>query len=203
MPHSFDLAQTAPVLSRDERSHGVLDRRRRPDRVIKVCNDRPLGALNYRASGTLRTQRVRGRPRARLVWHTVNDAVLAYGEARLGDPGAALTLVEALGLDEVASIARPPTTASSSPPPSWTREPRNYWTPCPVAAAKSPPRDSSVKDPRGQPPSPLRYAKAMNNLIKRVKRATFGSRSFRNYRVRALLDAGKPNWSLLATVTPR
>jgi transposase len=44
---------------------------------------------------------------------------------------------------------------------------------------------------------------AMNNLIKRVKRAAFGFRSFRNYRVRALLYAGKPNWSLLATVTPR
>jgi len=44
---------------------------------------------------------------------------------------------------------------------------------------------------------------AMNNLIKRVKRAAFGFRSFRNYRIRALLYAGKPNWSLLATVTPR
>lgn len=44
---------------------------------------------------------------------------------------------------------------------------------------------------------------AMNNLIKRVKRAAFGFRSFRNYRVRALLYAGKPNWSLLATITPR
>ncbi len=44
---------------------------------------------------------------------------------------------------------------------------------------------------------------AMNNLIKRVKRAAFGFRSFRNYRIRALLYAGKPNWSLLATITPR
>jgi transposase len=44
---------------------------------------------------------------------------------------------------------------------------------------------------------------AVNNLIKRVKRAAFGFSSFRNYRVRALLYAGKPNWDLLATVTPR
>lgn len=44
---------------------------------------------------------------------------------------------------------------------------------------------------------------AANNLIKRVKRSAFGFRSFRNYRVRALLYAGKPNWSLLATVIPR
>jgi transposase len=42
-----------------------------------------------------------------------------------------------------------------------------------------------------------------NNLIKRVKSVAFGFRSFRNYRVRALLYAGKPNWSLLTTVIPR
>jgi transposase len=44
---------------------------------------------------------------------------------------------------------------------------------------------------------------AMNNLIKRVKRAAFGFRRFRSYRVRALLYAGKPNWLLLATISPR
>lgn len=44
---------------------------------------------------------------------------------------------------------------------------------------------------------------AVNNLIKRVKRAAFGFKSFRNYRIRSLLYAGKPDWSLLATVTPR
>ena len=31
----------------------------------------------------------------------------------------------------------------------------------------------------------------------------FGFRSFTNYRIRALLYAGKPNWDLLATITPR
>ena len=44
---------------------------------------------------------------------------------------------------------------------------------------------------------------AFNNLIKRVKRIAFGFRRFRHYRVRALLYAGRPNWELLATVTPR
>ena len=44
---------------------------------------------------------------------------------------------------------------------------------------------------------------AANNLIKRVKRAAFGFRSFRSFRVRALLYAGKPNWDLLETITPR
>ena len=40
-------------------------------------------------------------------------------------------------------------------------------------------------------------------LRKRVKRAAFGFRCFAHYRIRALLYAGKPNWALLATVTPR
>ncbi len=43
---------------------------------------------------------------------------------------------------------------------------------------------------------------AINNLIKRVKRVGFGFRRFRNYRIRALLYAGKPNWQLLNTLTP-
>jgi len=44
---------------------------------------------------------------------------------------------------------------------------------------------------------------AVNNLIKRVKRAAFGFTSFRNYRIRSLLYAGKPDWALLATIKPR
>jgi transposase len=44
---------------------------------------------------------------------------------------------------------------------------------------------------------------AANNLIKRIKRTAFGFTRFRNYRVRVLLYAGRPNWDLLATVTPR
>ncbi|MFZ1488970.1 MAG: ISL3 family transposase [Ilumatobacteraceae bacterium] len=43
---------------------------------------------------------------------------------------------------------------------------------------------------------------AANNLIKRVKRVAFGFTRFRNYRLRALLYAGKPNWDRLATITP-
>jgi transposase len=43
---------------------------------------------------------------------------------------------------------------------------------------------------------------AINNLIKRVKRVAFGFTSFRNYRIRALLYAGKPNWSLLEKIKP-
>ena len=44
---------------------------------------------------------------------------------------------------------------------------------------------------------------AVNNLIKRVKRAAFGFRRFAHYRIRALLYAGKHNWTLLNSLTPR
>ena len=43
---------------------------------------------------------------------------------------------------------------------------------------------------------------AVNNLMKCVKRTAFGFTNFSNYRVRALLYAGKPDWSLLNTLTP-
>lgn len=43
---------------------------------------------------------------------------------------------------------------------------------------------------------------AVNNLIKRVKRTAFGFRRFAHYRIRALLYAGRPNWTLLDRITP-
>jgi transposase len=44
---------------------------------------------------------------------------------------------------------------------------------------------------------------AVNNLMKRIKRIGFGFRSFTSYRIRVLLYAGRPNWDLLPTITPR
>ncbi len=45
-------------------------------------------------------------------------------------------------------------------------------------------------------------AEAISNLVKRVKRAAFGFRKFRHYRIRSLLYAGRPDWNLLTTITP-
>jgi len=42
----------------------------------------------------------------------------------------------------------------------------------------------------------------INNLVKRVKRTAFGFRRFKHCRIRALLYAGKPNWTLLDGLTP-
>ena len=44
---------------------------------------------------------------------------------------------------------------------------------------------------------------ALNNLVKRIKRIGFGFRNFENYRVRALLYAGRPNWRVLGSMVVR
>ena len=44
---------------------------------------------------------------------------------------------------------------------------------------------------------------SINNLIKRIKRVGFGFRNFRNYRIRTLLYAGKPNWRVLGSIVVR
>jgi len=44
---------------------------------------------------------------------------------------------------------------------------------------------------------------ALNNLVKRIKRTGFGFRNFENYRIRALLYAGRPNWRVLGSIVVR
>jgi hypothetical protein len=41
---------------------------------------------------------------------------------------------------------------------------------------------------------------AVNNLVNRVKRVAFGFRRSGNHRIRALLYAGKPAWTLLDAI---
>lgn len=40
----------------------------------------------------------------------------------------------------------------------------------------------------------------MNNLLKRTKRVAFGFTNFENFRIRALLYAGKPNFRVLDSI---
>ena len=44
---------------------------------------------------------------------------------------------------------------------------------------------------------------AANNPAKPVKRTSFGITNFDHYRIRVLLYAGKPDWTLLDDITPR
>jgi hypothetical protein len=57
-------------------------------------------------------------------------------------------------------------------------------------------RDPCQRLPNAYPGDGVPTA-AFNNLIKRIKRVGFGFRRFRNYRVRALLYAGRPNWAAI------
>ena len=49
------------------------------------------------------------------------------------------------------------------------------------------------------PQMTARYAELHDTTV----RAAFGFRRFRHYRFRSLLCAGKPDWTLLDTITPR
>ena len=61
---------------------------------------------------------------------------------------------------------------------------------------------SPTRNPSSEPQQRQALQISTNNLIKRVKRVAFGFTNFNNYRIRALLYAGKPNWALLNTLTP-
>ena len=51
-----------------------------------------------------------------------------------------------------------------------------------------------------RPGSPTVPTEGMNNLLKRVKRVAFGFTNFENFRIRALLYAGKPNFRVLDSI---
>jgi len=71
-------------------------------------------------------------------WHTVNDAVIAYGEALVDHPGR-FGVVEALGLDEAPMVRAGVIGAEpSSPPRSSTWDMGNSSTLSPVARAPNP-----------------------------------------------------------------
>ncbi len=62
---------------------------------------------DHRGGGALRAVSVEVGKELGCDWHTVNNAVLAYGQALPQDPGR-FGVVEALGLDEVAFLREAP-----------------------------------------------------------------------------------------------
>jgi hypothetical protein len=99
-PSPADVAQAPLALPRRRLPGAVLDRRRPADRAGPRGDDRPGRPLVVcEQVGRL------GRTVAEVArelgcdWHTVNDAVIAYGAALVEDP-ARVGEVEALGLDK-------------------------------------------------------------------------------------------------------
>ena len=61
---------------------------------------------------------------------------------------------------------------------------------------------SPTRNPSSEPPQRPALQITANNLLQVLRRTAFGFTNFDNYRIRALLYAGKPNWALLETLTP-
>jgi transposase-like protein len=81
-------------------------------------------------------------------WHTVNDAVIAYGSALVDHP-ARFGDVEALGLDEVLFVRRGQWHHPEFSTPSSTSGADSSWTSSPVAEALNPRRGSRHEAKRG------------------------------------------------------
>ncbi len=62
---------------------------------------------------------------------------------------------------------------------------------------------SPTQNPNSEPPQRPALQISTNNLAKLIKRVSFGITNFDHYRIRVLLYAGKPDWTLLDTLTPR
>ena len=92
----------------------------------------------------------------------------------------------------------PADTPAGSPPTSNTSPARRKSTSSAGPSAAGAPRSSTGAHAR-HTNAPT---EAAANLIKRIKRVAFGFRSFANYRIRALLYAGRPDWDLLPALTP-
>ena len=97
--------------------------------------------------------------------------------------------------DRATPRPRPICCATSS---TWVRSARlpsrsGAWlAPCPTGSTPS--------SPGTAPGSPTVPTEGMNNLLKRVKRVAFGFTNFENFRIRALLYAGKPNVRVLDSI---
>jgi transposase len=114
----------------------------------------------------------------RMTWHAKETIRSLYA---IDDPDQAATFIDEL-IDNMADDSMPPEVRSLA---GTLRRWRDHIVAWHTAHVTNGPTE------------------ATNNLIKRIKRIGFGLRKFRHYRIRALLYAGRPDWDLLATVTPR
>ncbi len=161
-------------------------------------------------------------------WHTINDTVVAYGSAMVEHKDR-FGKVEAFGLDEVlfARVGQWHRQEFSTQIVDVNAAVRELYTHTDAHVALE--WLERLCDDMLDTDSPIEVrslgrtlkrwshqivawhtahvtngpTEAVNNLIKRVKRAAFGFTSFRNYRIRSPLYAGKPDWPLLATIKPR
>ena len=147
----------------------------RARRLLTMAEERLGDSGREKVKGLLRAGDPRGD--VAVAWEAKEAVRELYGHQ---DQTLALEWVDAL-VDDLTDADRPPEVRSLGRTLRRWRLPITAWHACHLTNGPT---------------------EAMNNLIKRVKRVAFGFTNFRNYRVRALLYAGKPDWSLLGSVTP-
>ena len=147
----------------------------RARKLLTIAHER----LDDTADGKLRGLLEAGDPggEVRTAWHAKEVLRSVYA---IDDPDTAITFVTQLGID----------LQDDSCPPEVQRLGRTIGRWRHQIAAWHQGRHSNGP------------TEAINNLVKRVKRVAFGMTNWTNYRTRALLYAGRPNWSLL-TPNPR
>jgi transposase len=148
----------------------------RARRLLTKAHERLDERGNQRLVGLLRAGDPRGE--VKMAWHAKEVVRSIY---QIPDPDLAATFVTQLGEDLQDDSCPPELNALGRTINRW-REQITAWHRARVTNGPT---------------------EAINNLIKRIKRIGFGFRRFRNYRIRALLYAGRPNWDLLASITPR
>jgi transposase len=175
--HVVKLANTALDEVRRRVQNDTLGHRGRKDDPLYRCRRR-LVMADERLDDTARLKLAgllaAGDPKGevRMAWHAKEVVREIY---TITDPELGAEFVERLGQD----------LQDESCPPEIQRLGRTITTWCSQIAAWHRSRVSNGP------------TEAINNLIKRVKRVAFGMVNFRNYRIRSLLYAGKPNWTLL------
>ena len=156
-------------------------------------------------------------------WHTVNDAVTTYGTALLAADRKRLNQTTAIGLDETSFVRRSAHIHTNYA--TTVADVENHQI-IDILPSRNYLDVAGWIDKKAMPPEIQRLGKtirkwfdklcnyhlakvsngpteALNNLIKRIKRIGFGFRNFENYRIRALLYAGKPNWRVLGSIVVR
>ena len=148
----------------------------RARRLLTKAHERLDEAGNAKLVGLLRAGDPRGE--VKMAWHAKEVVRQIY---QIDDPALAVTFVAQLAADLQDDSCPPEVNSLGRTIARWKHQ-IAAWHHARVSNGPT---------------------EAINNLVKRIKRVAFGITNFANYRIRALLYAGKPNWDLLTTIQPR
>jgi transposase len=147
----------------------------RARRLLTIAHERLAADRDHRLQGLLRAGDPRGE--VRMAWHAKEVVRSIYA---IDDADTAAEFVAQLGIDLQDESCPPEIHRLGRTILRWQNQ-ITAWHRCRHTNAPT---------------------EAINNLSKRIKRVAFGLVNFRHHRVRCLLYAGKPDWTLLPTIQP-